>query len=389
MSISSTRPCCARRDEETGELVPYWPELYKYVEANRDRDAYRAQLREDARNWGQRSWPFRALRGASWRELWVYRKRRVNRVGKDNVEGRYLRASRRRVAFVYSCIALLIGYIVESFLTTHKLGLPMEAMPTLQRYRSLGYAPLPPFGKKMPPGFFDMGEQDPAMIKKYGEREPYLGLPNKKQVEIKRGFRLTATEVTFEQFDYYVWAQHGAGGAVRKVPSAPNSGRGRRPVVNIKWAQAVAYAKWLSERTKQDCRLPTEAEWEYAARAGKKDGYHWDNEVGENNASCKGCGGEWGKGEQSAPVASFKPNAWGLHDMSGNVWEWTCSPWREEFDGSEQKCAAADDSSVRVVRGGSWGSDAGSARSSARYDNGPADTYDGLGFRVLCLSPIE
>ena len=95
-----------------------------------------------------------------------------------------------------------------------------------------------------------------------------------------------------------------------------------------------------------------------------------------------------GDGEQSAPVGSFPPNRFGLHDTSGNVYEWTCSLWREQFDGSEEGCADGDDPARRVLRGGAWFSDQGSARSAFRDWSNPDYRYDFIGFRVLCSSPI-
>ena len=106
-------------------------------------------------------------------------------------------------------------------------------------------------------------------------------------------------------------------------------------------------------------------------------------------ANCNDCGSSWVK-DQSAPVGSFPPNAFGLHDTSGNVWEWTCSRWQERFDGNEQVCADQKDTETRVVRGGSWSRNPQPARARP-----PATTTIRtavavfVGFRVLCSSPIE
>ena len=285
-------------------------------------------------------------------------------------------------------LILMIGYVGESFYTVKQLGLPMESVWTLQRFR-LGYTPLPAFAS-IKPSSLKMGEQDTKFRNNYAENDrKYWGAPIQ-SVTIKKGFTLGVTEVTFEQFDFYVWARPRGDGDTLNVPSAPNSGRGNRPVVNVSWHEAIAYVAWLGARTKQKCSLPTEAEWEYAARAGNHTAYPWGDEVGENKASCKGCGGAWGAGEESAPVGSFAPNQWGLKDTSGNVWEWTCSEWRDEFDGSEQRCAAAtEEPSERVLRGGSWYAKAKYARASARETHYSDFRGDRIGFRLLCVFPIE
>ena len=93
------------------------------------------------------------------------------------------------------------------------------------------------------------------------------------------------------------------------------------------------------------------SEWEYAARAGTQTTRYWGDGIGRNNANCYECGSRWDN-KQTAPAGSFNPNAFGLFDMLGNVWEWTCSEYKESYDGSEQKCAVS--ASIYSLRGGSW-----------------------------------
>ena len=168
-------------------------------------------------------------------------------------------------------------------------------------------------------------------------------------------------------------------------------GRGTQPVVNVNWHEATGFARWLGERTHQDCRLPTEAEWEYAARAGTSTRYPWSDEPESGKANFQESGTQW-SGKQSAPAGSFAPNQWGLHDMNGNVWEWTCSEYNfGESKGAAdaQKCTSEQDA-ARVVRGGSWYNGADGARSGARdYGFVPVNRDASFGFRVLCSSPIE
>ena len=108
-------------------------------------------------------------------------------------------------------------------------------------------------------------------------------------------------------------------------------GRKTRPVINVSWNEAKAYAEWLTEVTGQSFRLPTEAEWEYAARAGSETHYWWGDDIRQDGrvwANCSDCGSEWG-GERTMTVGSFAANPFGLHDMHGNVWEWVEDDWHD------------------------------------------------------------
>ena len=180
-------------------------------------------------------------------------------------------------------------------------------------------------------------------------------------------------EVTFDEFDRFVAETRGP------KPGDKGWGRQRRPVINVSWIEANAYVRWLSDRLGERYRLPTAEEWEYAARAGSVTEYPWGEEVGRNRANCKGCGSRWDR-RSTAPVGSFEENAWGLHDIVGNVCEWTCSthatglPAREcapdvEWENGGAASKADKDGGTgntgfvswlqkkvnsRVCRGGSW-----------------------------------
>ena len=371
------------RDRASGKRVGYWPTLYDYVEKNRDRDLHRQQLKFQTEQWLQSRGLGRLRNLASWRDLRRYRRLRTP---KRSDEGQFLAKSRWKARAQLALVTLVIAFVGESYLWIRRHDLPLDSMLTLQRFR-LGYAPTPALAA-ISAGTFDMGEQDKEFLKGIPERFiPNFGVPGR-SVEITKGFALGKHEVTYEQFDYYVWDQHRAGHRNPQFPTTAKGGRGTHPVVNVTWHDATAYAKWLGERTHRDCRLPTEAEWEYAARGNTKTAYWWGDEIGEKKANCRNCGSQW-EGEQSAPVGSFEGNKWGLFDTSGNVWEWTCSLWREEFDGNEQRCADENNSAARVVRGGSWDDIAAFARAAARYANGPDLRAGFLGFRVLCSSAIE
>ena len=190
-------------------------------------------------------------------------------------------------------------------------------------------------------------------------------------------FELSKAEVTFEEYDRFTAATG------RARASDEGWGRGRRPVINVSWEDAVAYTKWLSGQTGERYRLPSEAEWEYAARAGTGTAYSWGNEIGSNRANCRGCGSQW-DGDQTAPVGSFGPNGWGLHDMHGNVYELVQDCWNGSYQGAPTNGSAweSGNSDLRVLRDGSWNDNPRILRSANRSWN-PARLriYD-IGFRV-------
>jgi formylglycine-generating enzyme required for sulfatase activity len=161
-------------------------------------------------------------------------------------------------------------------------------------------------------------------------------------------------------------------------------GRGRQPVINVTWYDAQRYIAWLSRMTGKTYRLLTEAEFEYAARAGTSTAYPWGDEIGENNANCDGCRSIW-ENRQPAPVGSFAANRFGVYDMHGNVWQWTEDCYRGNYEAAPQDGSASlagVDCSRRVVRGGSWSSTPRRLRSADRFNLSANDRGLNLGFRV-------
>ena len=198
------------------------------------------------------------------------------------------------------------------------------------------------------------------------------------RVRIK-AFLLGKTEVTFAQWDACV----AAGGCSHK-PSDEGWGRGSRPVINVIWKDITEqFIPWLNKTTGKRYRLPTEAEWEYAARAGSETKYSWGNSIGRNKANCNGCGSRWDN-SKTAPVASFATNGFGLYDMHGNVWEWTQDCWNDSYRGAPSDGSAwlSGNCSRRVLRGGSWISNPYSLRSANRYDYTAGGRYINNGFRL-------
>lgn len=158
------------------------------------------------------------------------------------------------------------------------------------------------------------------------------------------------------------------------------------PVDSVSWNLAQKFIKTLNTRTGKKFRLPTEAEWELAARAGTTTARYWGEEIGENNANCGRCGDPW---DSTAPVKSFAPNNFGLYDMLGNVWEWTCSEYQKTYDDIEQKCVEGAES--YVLRGGALNNSAKHVRAANRAKSRPAGKLRGFncGFRLAMDSPNE
>ncbi|OGR16375.1 MAG: hypothetical protein A2X81_00385 [Desulfobacterales bacterium GWB2_56_26] len=171
-------------------------------------------------------------------------------------------------------------------------------------------------------------------------------------VKIEKPVQMTMTEITFDDYEKFCLE------AGYPFPDDSSWGKKDRPVINVNWQDAQAYAKWLTEQTGVTYRLPFETEWEWAAGAGSGTIYAWGNSLMPDMANCKGCGA-LGEKQQTSPVRSFQPNKTGFFDMTGNVWEWVEDCWVENYAG------APEDQSPRMftgkcgnytIRGGAWNS---------------------------------
>ncbi len=177
--------------------------------------------------------------------------------------------------------------------------------------------------------------------------------------------------VTFAEYDSFCDATN------REKADDNSWGRDNRPVINVSWHDAVAYTKWLSEETGQQYRLPTEAEWEYAASSGTDSDYWWGNDIDESKANYNQNLGH------TSPVGDYEANPFGLYDTAGNVWEWTCSEYEDKYNGKEKQCATS--ASRFVLRGGSWVNAPGDLRSAGRGGYVPASRNVFYGFRLVMI----
>lgn len=219
---------------------------------------------------------------------------------------------------------------------------------------------------ELPGGGFYMGTPE-------NERARHVNENAFQKITIPYRFALSKNEITFDQWDACV----ADGGCRGYQATDPGWGRGSRPVVNVSWEDAQSYIDWLARKTGQDYRLPTEAEWEYAARSGASTPFSFGSAVTTQNANYNGSyryGGPAGVNRaQTTPVGSFSANQFGLFDMHGNVWEWTSDCWSVDEQSSDADCEQ------RVLKGGAWNTGGWRLRAGHRiagvqdrrdYDNG-------------------
>ncbi|MFZ1108352.1 MAG: SUMF1/EgtB/PvdO family nonheme iron enzyme [Rhodomicrobium sp.] len=224
----------------------------------------------------------------------------------------------------------------------------------------------------IPPGEFRMGSKD-------GEGDADERPRHK--VTIPQAFAAGKYPVTFAEWD----AALAAGGVTQKANDY-GWGRGRRPVVDVSWDDAQAYVKWLASKTGQPYRLLSEAEWEYACRAGTETAYSFGNSI--TKAQAQFSEGSYGSAGKTVEVGSFPANRFGLHDMHGNVWEWCEDCWNDSYkekpDSLKQSGGAltTGDCGSRALRGGSWVDSPANLRSAFRIRDDAGYRFSDFGFRL-------
>jgi formylglycine-generating enzyme required for sulfatase activity len=198
------------------------------------------------------------------------------------------------------------------------------------------------------------------------------------RVSIPKSFAIGRYEVTFKEYDKCVEEK-----GCKRSPDDRGWGRGMHPVINVSWVDAKEYTTWLSKKTGHVYRLPSEAEWEYAARAGSGASFWWGSGVGSRLANCREC--RTGQAEHTMPVGSYKPNAFGLFDTAGNAAEWTEDCWNDDYRGAPTNGSAwtKGNCALRVLRGGSFDSQATYVQSGARFRYDIDVPYSANGFRVV------
>jgi formylglycine-generating enzyme required for sulfatase activity len=277
------------------------------------------------------------------------------------------------VAYAAATNRVRLQLLADLYLRRTVLSLDTErALKPLDQFQECARCPTMAV---VPGGSFTMGSSNTETAADSDEFPQHT-------VTIAAPFAVSKFEVTFENWDTCYEL-----GGCRIRPDDFGWGRGDRPVIGVDWDDAQQYVAWLSKQTGKSYRLLTEAEWEYAARAGTTTAYSWGDDVKEDGkamADCFDCGSRWDDME-TAPVGSFAPNAFGLHDMLGNVWEWVEDCYHDSYEEAPKDGSAwtNGDCKERVSRGGSWGDlPQVLLRTAFRLRTPPVNRYEGLGFRV-------
>lgn len=237
--------------------------------------------------------------------------------------------------------------------------------------------------KLIPAGNFVMGfDHDKSIVK--NERPAH-------EVHLKKSFYISQFEITFDQWDACLLD----GGCGSYHPKDEGWGRGSRPVINVSWDDAILFTQWLSAKANKPYRLPSEAEWEYAARAGSQKDFHFGSDEknlciygnhadASSNFFWKNSECDDGTKHGTAKSGRYRPNQFGLYDMHGNVWEWTQDCYFSNYVGAPNDGTARTGACYyRSVRGGSWNVSATHLRSSNRFMIPHRERHNYLGFRVV------
>jgi len=348
-------------------LIRQWGQLKEWVDDDRQFLAWQQRLGLSIKEW-ERSKRSRALllRGQPLTEAREWLKSKPEAFSQD--EQQFVRASRR--AKQHRLVAIIVPLLVIGWMGTwlFQAGVTLQQATLMATSQVMSIAQEPEM-VRISGGRFQQGDVEGMGG---GDEKPV------RTVEVP-SFLLGKFEVTFEEYQRYTMSMG------KNLPNDQNLGEGLRPVINVSWNDAKNYATWLAQETGKPYRLPTESEWEYAARSGAKQ----ETFAGTNQKAELGKYAVYGEnsGQGTAEVGSKQPNEFGFYDLSGNVYEWVEDCWHENYkgapeDGAPWLEAENGDCTQRVIRGGAWNGRPEFLRSSFRDRYFPSNRYNTVGFRL-------
>jgi formylglycine-generating enzyme required for sulfatase activity len=368
-------------------LIHSWTRLQSWLAEDREFLLWQQRLQASLDDWQRTRDKGLLLRGGPlieakrWR---TERREKLTNPQKDFIQASQNRQIRARLGIGSAVVAVLVGVSFFLWVTDRNMNAHVGMGVLLAK---LNLYILQPEMVKVSAGTFMMGS--PAPTSPAADPDARENEFNQHKVEFDHPFRIGKYEVTFDEYEVFARLTN------RTVPNDRGWGPGRyQPVIDVSWEDARAYAAWLAERTKRKYRLPTEAEWEYAARAGTEGRYWWCKKTEPNcdietgRANCQGFGGEWDGKNRTAPVDAFEPNPWSLYNTAGNVWEWVQDCWHERYDDAPKEGSKpwleenGGDCGRRVIRGGSWSDIPQDLRSAARSWGDPDSGFSYVGFRL-------
>lgn len=266
---------------------------------------------------------------------------------------------------------------VKSELLYHQTDKKLPLEKKIQTFKDLENGPEMVL---IPAGSFMMGSPEEEEYRDDWEGPQHI-------VSIATSFAMSKFAITYDEWDLC----YRLGGVAHKPHSETPKDRGQLPVTRVSWEQVQKYLGWLSSQSGNKYRLPTEAEWEYAARAGTSGPFSFAMPVTTDKAAYDSSrtyadSPKSRPRKKTVPIGSFPPNDYGLHEMHGNVQEWVQDCWHDDYDGAPNDGSAweADDQEgMRVIRGGHYSTHPGNIRSASRDKEDPEDSSQFIGFRVV------